>query len=45
VHPGTLIADVGHLEEVLVETRLPDRFLKKRFVVRGEQEATTTRLR
>ena len=32
VHPGALIADVGHLEEVLVETRLADRLLEQRLV-------------
>ena len=32
VHPGALVADVGHLEEVLVETRLPDRLLEQGLV-------------
>ena len=32
MHPGALIADVGHLEEVLVEARLPDRLLEQGLV-------------
>jgi hypothetical protein len=33
--PGTLIPDIGHLKEVTVETGLPDRVLKERFVGSG----------
>ena len=32
VDPGVLIADVGHLKEVLVQTGLADGFLEKRLV-------------
>jgi hypothetical protein len=32
VHPGVLIADVGHFEQVLVQAGLADGLLKERFV-------------
>ena len=35
VHPGALVADVGHLEEIRVQPRLPDGLLEQRLVGPG----------
>jgi hypothetical protein len=32
VHPGVLVADVGHFEQILVQARLADGLLKQRLV-------------
>ena len=32
MHPGTLVADVGHLEQIRVQTRLAQRFAEQRLV-------------
>ena len=32
MHPGALIADIGHLEKIFVEAHLPNRFLKERLM-------------
>ncbi len=35
MHPGALIPDIGHFEEILVETYLPNGLLKQRLVGAG----------
>jgi hypothetical protein len=32
VNPGALIPDIGHLEEILIETHFPNRFLEHGFM-------------
>jgi hypothetical protein len=44
MHPRALVADVGHLEQIGVETGLPDGNSRKSGSwVSGLHEATTTR--